>query len=63
MGGAMTRFKELRRIEEAVEHRNPAELEWAADYCRMRVRIAPTKRAAEHWRRLERRVLAANSQG
>ena len=37
----MTRFKELRRIEAAIEHRNQAELRWAADYCRMRIRIAP----------------------
>jgi hypothetical protein len=55
----MTRFKELRRIEAAIEHRDEAQLRWAADYCRMRIRIAPTTRAAEHWRRIEQRVKAA----
>ena len=56
----MTRFKELRRIEAAIEHKTQTELQWAADYCRMRIRIAPTKRAAEHWRKLERRVISAS---
>jgi hypothetical protein len=58
----MTRFKELRRIEAAIEQRNQTELRWAADYCRMRIRIAPTKRAAEHWRQLEKRVVSAVAQ-
>jgi hypothetical protein len=55
----VTRFKQLRRIEAAIQHRDQQELRWAAEYCRMRIRIAPTKRAEEHWRRLERRVRAA----
>jgi hypothetical protein len=37
----MTRLKELKRIEAAIEHKNNAELLWALEYCRMRLGIAP----------------------
>jgi len=39
----MTRFKELRRIESAIEHQNEAELQWALGYCKMRIEIATLK--------------------
>jgi hypothetical protein len=32
----MTRSKELRRIEAAIEHRNEAELRWALGQCELR---------------------------
>ena len=55
----MTRFKELQRIENAIEHRNRPELEWAFNYCRMRLGIAPRKDHQKHWRKLEGKVEAA----
>ena len=54
----MTRFKELRRIERAIEHRDQVDLRWAAEYCQSRLKLAPTKQGMSHWRRLEKRVLA-----
>jgi hypothetical protein len=59
----MTRFKELRRIEAAILHRNEAELRWALEYCEMRVKIASQvatmKRQGPYWRRMEKQVRAA----
>jgi hypothetical protein len=54
----MTRFKELRRIERAIEHRDQVDLRWAAEYCQMRLQSARTTQGMSHWRRLEKRVLA-----
>jgi hypothetical protein len=45
----MTRFKELERIEAAIEHRNKSELHWALDYCRIRLQIAPRKEHTKYW--------------
>jgi hypothetical protein len=36
----MTRFKELRRIENAIDHRKEDELRWALGYCAMRIILA-----------------------
>ena len=55
----MTRFKELRRIEAAIKHRDADSLKWAAEYCRGRIASARTKRGEDQWRRVEKRVLAA----
>lgn len=55
----MTRFKELRRIEAAIEHKSLCELEWALGYCASRQKIAPDKRAQETWRRRAERVKVA----
>jgi hypothetical protein len=55
----MTRFKELRRIERAIEHRDQVDLRWAAEYCQMRVRFARSKQRISWWRQLEKRVLTA----
>jgi hypothetical protein len=52
----MTRFKELKRIESAIEHKNSAELKWALGYCKMRLGIASRKDHREHWHNLEARV-------
>jgi hypothetical protein len=51
----VTRFKELRRIEAAIEHKNKAELEWSISYCKMRLQISPRKQH-KHWQQLERRI-------
>ena len=52
----MTRFKELRRIERAIEHRDANDLAWARAYCENRIRSANVKRAADWWRRLLKQV-------
>lgn len=58
----MSRFKELRRIEAAIEHGNRRELEWAASYCAMRLSIATRKDHNKHWRRLQQKVASALSE-
>lgn len=45
----MTRFKELKRIEEAIKFKNQSELEWAIKYCKLRLKIAPTKFQQQYW--------------
>jgi hypothetical protein len=55
----MTRFKELRRIERAIKYRDQTELRWAAEYCRWRLSSTTTKQGDAHWRRIEKRVVAA----
>ncbi len=55
----MTRFKELKRIETAILHKNEAKLQWALNYCKMRIQIAAKKNHEAHWRRIEKRVKAA----
>jgi iron uptake system EfeUOB component EfeO/EfeM len=52
----MTRFKELARIQAAIKHRNESELQWAVEYCQMRLRIATRKDHTKHWRSIEREV-------
>jgi hypothetical protein len=52
----VTRFKELQRIEAAIEHKNKAELEWALGYCQMRLSIAPRKDHQLHWSKLRKKV-------
>lgn len=58
----MSRFKELRRIEAAIDHRDRRELEWAAAYCAMRLKIATRKSHGKHWRRLLQKVTAMLSE-
>jgi hypothetical protein len=58
----MTRFKELRRIENAIEHRDQADLRWALDYCQLRRRMTRTKQGASRWKHIEKRVRNALSQ-
>jgi hypothetical protein len=55
----MTRFKELRRIEAAIKHRNSPELQWAVAYCQMRLQIATRKDHQKHWHQLEAKVRQA----
>ncbi len=56
----MTRFKELTRIERAIEHKNEAELRWALDYCTMRRKLASTvytmRKQEKYWRQMESKV-------
>jgi hypothetical protein len=53
----MTRFKELRRIERAIEHRDQTELRWAADYCRWRQQFCKdNKRGWSRWNKMLKRV-------
>ncbi len=59
----MTRFKELERIEAALEHRDARELRWALEYCKMRLDLAKLhgslrKQHTKHWMRMEARVNA-----
>jgi len=53
----MTRSRELRRIEAAIEHRNRPELEWALRECELRKRFAKTHSGKLY--RLERRIREA----
>lgn len=55
----MTRFKELARIEAAIEHENKPELRWALDYAQTRVRISPNARQKKYWQNLERKLESA----
>lgn len=52
----MTRFKELDRINKAVESRDEAELRWANDYCRSRLGIARTSAQERYWKALLRQI-------
>ena len=56
---AMTRFRELQRIESALKHKSESELQWALGYCKMRLAIAVRKDHQKYWRKLERDVRAA----
>lgn len=55
----MTRLKELKRIETAIQQGNDEELNWALQYCRMRLSIITMKVHEKHWRKLIRKVEAA----
>jgi hypothetical protein len=52
----MTRFKELRRIQAAIQHRNESELRWADDYCRMQVKTAILNKHKSYWKGIQRDV-------
>jgi hypothetical protein len=55
----MTRFKEGRRIESALKHRDASELSWAESYCRMRISIARREDHLKHWQTVLRKVIGA----
>jgi hypothetical protein len=55
-GETVTRFKELRRIERAIENLDPTDLEWSAQYCRLRLSFVRSKQGGALWRRLARQV-------
>jgi hypothetical protein len=52
----MTRFKELSRIQAAIKHRNESELQWAAEYCQVRLRMAARKEHSKYWHGIQREV-------
>ena len=47
----MTRLKELRRIESAIDHQNLEELEWAKNYCKSRLSYAQRKDHIKAWQK------------
>ncbi|MEW8441344.1 MAG: hypothetical protein AB2689_24610 [Candidatus Thiodiazotropha taylori] len=47
----MTRFKEQRRIDNAIEHRNIEELNWALSYCKSRLGISKLKVHVKRWKK------------
>jgi hypothetical protein len=52
----MTEFEELERIESAIENKNKPELQWAIEYCKMKVQNATTKDRLKYWHSLEKTV-------
>lgn len=60
----MTRSKDLRRIQSAIERRDLKELRWAAEYCRWRIGLILTKAGtsrsrqagASGWRKIQKQV-------
>jgi hypothetical protein len=52
----MTRFKELSRIEAAIENKDEPELKWALSYCKMRISVAFNKRHVQAWRSREQAI-------
>jgi hypothetical protein len=55
----MTRFKELTRIETAIEHENKPELQWALGYAQTRAQISPNPRQKKYWQNMERKLESA----
>jgi hypothetical protein len=52
----MTRFKDLRRLEDAIKNANEEELKWADAWCKRRFSMATMKHHQRHWRKLMKRV-------
>ena len=61
----MTRYKELRRLERAIDDKNEHELQWALSWCKSRLSRVTTehhmssamkKHHKKHWMRLIERV-------
>ncbi len=52
----MTRFKEQRRIEAAIKHRNSQELAWALSYCQQRLELSSVKQHEKHWMKLIKEI-------
>ena len=57
----MTRFKELRRIEAAILHKNQSELEWAESFCKHRLSTAQMKSHEKYYRKLLGKLDAAQN--
>ena len=56
VGYRMTRYKELRRLERAIERKNEEELKRASWWCVMRLSMPTMKHHQNHWRKLQERV-------
>lgn len=59
VGYLVTRYKELRRLEKAVEDKNENELKWASAWCHQRLSMATMKHHQKHWLKLKKKVDAA----
>jgi hypothetical protein len=57
-----TRFKELRRIQRAIQHRDTNDLKWAQSFCEGRIQWADTKRGQSYRRRILKRVTNPGSE-
>ena len=55
----MSRFKEQRRIDQAIKHKNSAELEWALSYAKMRLQNSSMKEHEKHWRIMKKVISQA----
>jgi len=58
---AMTRFKELARIQAAIKHKDESELRWADWYCRMRQQVATRKYHTQYCDRCKVKLLMFSS--
>jgi hypothetical protein len=47
----MTRFTELRRLEAALASRDLAEIEWALEFAKIRLRSMTLKEGVDEWRK------------
>ena len=52
----MTRFKELRRVEKAIEDPSKSELLWSLNYCRTRYNASKMKNGKKFWYQFIRRI-------
>lgn len=59
----MTRFKELKRIENAIKNADKTDLVWADSYCATRIKIATIESGKNYWRKVQKSVrnVLANS--
>lgn len=48
----MTRFKELKRIESAIENKDEKEILWAIAYCKSRLSITKLKSQVKYWKNM-----------
>jgi hypothetical protein len=55
----MTRFKELARIEAAIQQWNEPDLKWALGYSKMRLSISASKEHINHWKQVGKKVIRA----
>ena len=58
----MTRYRELRRMENAIRHQNKEELKWALGWARSRIAIATRKDHLKVWKKREKQILIVRSQ-
>jgi len=55
----VSRFKEQRRIDQAIEHKNSSELEWALGYAEKRLDISSMKHHDKHWLKIKKKITQA----
>ncbi|PCI96250.1 MAG: hypothetical protein COB15_10990 [Flavobacteriales bacterium] len=48
----MTRFKELKRIQSAIKHKDEKEIHWALKYCKSRLQFEKLKTGSKYWTKL-----------